>query len=239
MGAIQTWGLFNADGTSDDYCNSDYIMIWLGNPSYTRIPDMHYMLESRYKGAQVVLIAPDYNASAMHADLWVNLRVATDAAFALGIAKVMVDEGLCKLDYVREQTDLPLLVRDDDGRFLRQSDLQEGGSDAIFYFWDPKLKKLAEAPGSQGHPVASIELEGVAPALEGEYTATLADGRSVTVRAVDAPDETPEDCARRAGDHQRPCGHRAARPRLRQCERTSIFASWGSANLPWISSGAP
>ena len=232
MGAIQTWGLFNADGTSDDYMNSDYIMIWLGNPAYTRIPDAHYMLESRYRGAQVVLVAPDYNASAMHTDLWVNLRVATDAAFALGMAAVMVSEGLCKLDYVREQTDLPLLVREDNGRFLRQSDLQADGSESTFYFWDPKLKKLAEAPGSLGHATASIELEGVVPALEGEYTATLADGKKVTVRPLwmrllkELEDYTPEKVQAITNVHADTI-RKVARD-FAGANAASIFASWGS-----------
>ena len=58
-----------------------------------------------------------------------NLRVATDAAFALGVAKVMIDEKLYKAAYVKEQTDLPMLVRlvSTDGRlvperFVRASD---------------------------------------------------------------------------------------------------------------------
>ena len=32
MGAIQTWGLFNADGTSDDWFIAETILVWLGNP---------------------------------------------------------------------------------------------------------------------------------------------------------------------------------------------------------------
>ncbi len=232
MGAIQTWGLFNADGTSDDYMNSDYIMIWLGNPAYTRIPDVHYMIESRYRGGQVVIIAPDYNPSAMHADLWVNLRVATDAAFALGMAKVMVDEGLCKLDYVREQTDLPLLVRDDNGRFLRESDLQEGGSESTFYFWDPAKKAIAEAPGSQNHPSATIQLDGITPALEGEYKVSLAAGGSVTVRPLwmklvsQLDGYTPEKVEATTGVHADTI-RKVARD-FAGANAASIFASWGS-----------
>jgi DMSO reductase family type II enzyme molybdopterin subunit len=184
MGAIQTWGLFNVDGTSDDYCNSDYIMIWLGNPAYTRIPDVHFMLESRYRGAQIVIVAPDYSPTAMHADTWVNLRTATDAAFALGMAKVIIDENLYKADYVKEQTDLPLLVRDDDARFLRQSDVVDGGSEEIFYLWDTATKAIKEAPGTMGHATPSIALGDLQPALVGEHKATLANGKTVTVRPV-------------------------------------------------------
>jgi DMSO reductase family type II enzyme molybdopterin subunit len=232
MGAIQTWGLFNTDGTSDDYCNSDYIMVWLGNPAYTRIPDVHFMLEARYKGAQVVVVAPDYNPTCMHADLWVNLNVASDAAFALGIAKVVIDERLYKGDYVREQTDLPFLVREDDGRFLRQSDMQEDGSDAIFYVHDEKTGSIVEAPGSHDHPVVSIELGDVEPSLEGAWDVTTRDGTTVRVRPVWErlgellEDYTPEKVEAVTGvnaDTVRKVARDFANARA-----ASIFASWGA-----------
>ena len=41
MGAVQTWGMYNCEGTSDDWFRSDYIVVWIGNPAYTRIPDVH------------------------------------------------------------------------------------------------------------------------------------------------------------------------------------------------------
>ncbi|HYM14533.1 MAG TPA: molybdopterin-dependent oxidoreductase [Dehalococcoidia bacterium] len=232
MGAIQTWGLFNADGTSDDYCNSDYIMIWLGNPAYTRIPDAHFMLEARYRGAQVVLVAPDYNPTAMHADVWVNLRTATDAAFALGMAKVMVDERLYKAEYVREQTDLPFLVRDDDGRFLRQSDVTDGGSEEIFYIWDAATESLKEAPGTHGQATASIALGDLRPALEGAHEVALRDGSSVTVRAVWERlqtllrDYTPERVQALTGVHADTV--RDVARGYAKANAASIFASWGA-----------
>ena len=232
MGAIQTWGLFNADGTSDDYCNSDYIMIWLGNPAYTRIPDAHFMLESRYRGAQVVIVAPDYNPSAMHTDLWVNLRTATDASFALGMAKVIIDEKLYKDDYVREQTDLPFLVRDDDARFLRQADVVDGGADDIFYVWDAASNSAKEAPGSHGHATASIALGDLQPALEGTYKVTLANGKVVAVRPVWErlqtllADYTPEKVQAVTGVH--PDVVRTVARDYANAKAASIFASWGA-----------
>ena len=232
MGAIQTWGLFNVDGTSDDYCNSDYIMVWLGNPAYTRIPDAHFMLESRYKGAQIVLVAPDYNATAMHADTWVNLRTATDAAFALGMAKVIIDEKLYKDEYVREQTDLPFLVRDDDARFLRQSDIVGGGNDEVFYVWDAATGTLKEAPGTHGHATASIALGDLQPALEGAHTVTLASGATVTVRPVwerlqaVLADYTPEKVQAITGVHADTV--RTVARGFANARAASVFASWGA-----------
>ena len=47
------------------------------------------------------------------------VKVATDAALALSMAHVMIEEDLCNRKFIQEQTDLPLLVRIDNGRFLR------------------------------------------------------------------------------------------------------------------------
>ncbi|MBW2294933.1 MAG: molybdopterin-dependent oxidoreductase [Deltaproteobacteria bacterium] len=38
MGAVQTWGMYNVEGTSDDWFKSDFIMVWRGNPAYTWSP---------------------------------------------------------------------------------------------------------------------------------------------------------------------------------------------------------
>lgn len=185
LGVILTWGLFNVDSTSDDYLNADLILLWLGNPSYTRIPDAHFIWEARYHGSKVVSIAPDYNASTMHCDEWVNLRVGTDSALALGMAHVLVEENLYDRDFVVEQTDLPLLVRNDTGRFLRESDLEKGGREDVFYLWDKVKGRVARAPGSQGlGPRAKLELGDLRPALEGEWDVTLAGGATVRCRTV-------------------------------------------------------
>ncbi len=232
MGAIQTWGLFNADGTSDDWFNSDYIIVWLGNPAYTRIPDVHFMLEARYKGAKLVCIAPDYSATAMHADLWLNPQVGTDAALALGMCQVIVSEGLHRPDFIKEQTDLPFLVREDTKRFLRQCDLEEDGQDDIFYLWDSGTGKPVVAPGSWGHSEATIRLDGIDPALEGAFEVTLAGGRQVPVRPVfellkeRLSNFTPEKASQITGVHAETIV-RVARD-VAAANAALVFASWGA-----------
>ncbi len=232
MGAIQTWGLFNADGTSDDWFNAETILVWLGNPVYTRVPDVHFMWEARYHGAQVVTIAPDYNATAVHSDLWVNPRVGTDAALALALCQVIVEEGLHKERYVQEQTDLPFLVREDNRRFLRQSDLDEDGKQDIFYVWDRASDGLREAPGTAGQEEASIALGDLDPALEGQFEVTLPDGQQVSVRPVFAllrerlRDYTPELTAKTTGvsaDMIRRLAHQVGASRA-----VLVFCSWGA-----------
>jgi DMSO reductase family type II enzyme molybdopterin subunit len=232
MGAIQTWGHFNADGSSDDWFNADYLLIWIANPVYTRIPDVHFMWENRYRGATVVSIAPDYNASSIHADLWLNPRIGTDAALGLAMAQVIVTEDLFKADYVREQTDLPLLVREDDGRYLREQDLVTEGEDDVFFFWDERSDRLAQAPGSQGHRTQDLRLGDLRPALRGSFSVTLRGGASVRVRPLLAVLEqhlqqyTPERAAAVTGVHAEVV-RRVARDMAR-AKTAMIFASWGA-----------
>ncbi|MBI5947304.1 MAG: molybdopterin-dependent oxidoreductase [Chloroflexi bacterium] len=184
VGLIQAWGLYMSEGTADDWFLSDYILLWVGNPSYTRVPEAHFLWEARYRGAKVVSIAPDYNASTMHADRWLNVRFGTDAALALGMMRVIVDEGLYKADYVKEQTDLPFLVRIDTGRFLRESDVVEGGSDGVMYVWDRNTGRKVSPPGTWGSRRQTIALGNIDPELEGSHRVALKDGRRVTVRPV-------------------------------------------------------
>ena len=58
-------------------------------------------------------------------------------------------------DYMREQSDLPFLVRKDNLKYLRETDLPKASADAKdnrFYFWDEKNDQLTEAPGTGTPP---------------------------------------------------------------------------------------
>ncbi|MFQ5478994.1 MAG: molybdopterin-dependent oxidoreductase [Candidatus Binatia bacterium] len=232
LGVILTMGLFNVDSSSDDYFHSDLIFLWLGNPSYTRIPDAHFLWEARYNGTKVVSVAPDYNASTMHCDQWLNVRVGTDAALAMGMAQVIVSERLYKPRFVKEQTDMPLLVRGDNGFFLRQSDLEAGGKDNVFYLWDRVSGKAVAAPSSEGlGRSATLKLKKLDPALEGTFTVALASGEAVSVRPVfellkeRLADYTPEKAAAITGVNAE-----AIRETAREfsaAKAVSVFGSWG------------
>lgn len=174
-GAATTFGKIAFASSADDWFQADVILIWGGNPVYTQIPNAHFFTEARYRGARVIAIAPDYNASSIHSDLWVPVNVGTDAAFALSLAHVIVEEKLYDEAFVAEQTDLPLLVRTDTRKFLRESDVTEGGEEDVFYVYDLAARAARPAPKK------SLRLEGRKPALEGEFTVrTLAGEIKVT-----------------------------------------------------------
>ncbi|MFO1466097.1 MAG: molybdopterin-dependent oxidoreductase [Steroidobacteraceae bacterium] len=162
-GAQVTAGKISYSGSMDDLFHSDLILIWGGNPVYTQIPNAHFITEARYNGARVITISPDYSASAIHSDQWVPVKVGSDAALGLSLAQVIVAENLHDLRFIREQTDMPLLVRQDTRKLLRASDLEAGGRDDQFYFFDTATGRAQRADRK------TLRLGKRLPALEGEY----------------------------------------------------------------------
>jgi DMSO reductase family type II enzyme molybdopterin subunit len=180
-GATITLGNGHPCGSSDDWWRSSYLVLWAFNPSATRIPDAHFLYEARYRGATLVNISPDLNNSGIHADLWLNPKPGTDAALALGAAQVILDENLYDAGYVAEQTDLPLLIRSDTGRFLREPDLRLGGSEETFYVWDKRRRTHIAAPGSG--KTKTLRADGIEPDLDFEGTIEV-NGQRLAVRTV-------------------------------------------------------
>ncbi|MFQ5381288.1 MAG: molybdopterin-dependent oxidoreductase, partial [Dehalococcoidia bacterium] len=175
IGLHETFGSFAPVSSADDWFHAELTLIWHMNPIYTRIPLYHFIAEGRYNGAEVVNISPDVNPSHTHSDYQIAINGATDAAFALSLAQVIFEEGLADLDFVREQTDLGMLVREDTGRYLRETDVKGEGSDDQLYQWDPAGLLR---PADRGN----ILLNGLAIALEGTFEAALHDGSTVAVR---------------------------------------------------------
>jgi DMSO reductase family type II enzyme molybdopterin subunit len=199
-GLRQTFGKMHLGYTADNLFDAELIVLTNTNPSYTWPAAYHFLTEARYNGSEIVLLAPDYNASALAADSHLPLRTGTDAAFWLAVCQVIVAEGLHQPDFVREQTDLAILVRKDSGRYLRASEV-DGGREDQLYFFDERSGRIAKA--SRG----SLEFDGV-QALRGSYAAKLADGSEVEVvpafellRARLDREHRPEQASRVCGLH--------------------------------------
>lgn len=173
-----TFGKFSCASSVDDTFHSELILIWHSNPSYTSIPYAHFITEARYNGSQVVCIAPDYSPSALMAESFVPIRPATDAALALSMCQVIIEEGLYHTDFVRSQTDLTLLVHRESRRFVRGPELLEGEREDQFYWWDNATGAVEIAPRG------SLMLDESDPALEGTFTATAVDGSTIEVTTV-------------------------------------------------------
>ncbi len=109
-----------------DLCNierANLALIWGMNLITTKMPDAHWMTEARMKGTKIVVIAAEYSATANKGDEVIIVRPGTTPALALGIAQVLIEEDLYDADYIKANTDLPLLVRMDTGEHLRADDV--------------------------------------------------------------------------------------------------------------------
>ncbi len=199
VGLYQTFGKFQFASSIDDWFHADLILVWHMNPVYTRIPSTHFIWEARYHGTEVISIAPDYNASSFHADLWVPVQPGSDGALALAMCKIIIDEGKINAGFVKEQTDLSLLVRTDTGRYLRESDLKQDGREDQLYWLDDRTGEIVRAPRG------TLDTGDVDPALAGSAAAELADGSTVQVRPAFEflkdmlQDYTPEKAAEITG----------------------------------------
>jgi complex iron-sulfur molybdoenzyme family reductase subunit alpha len=203
-GQTQTCGVQGDTAETADWFNSRYIILWGANAAVTRIPDAHFLSEASLNGTKIVSIAPDYNATTIKADTWIHPKPGTDGALGLGMAHVIIRDKLFDARNIKEQTDLPYLVRTDTKRFLRESDVVEKGSPVRFYGWDLKTNKPYLAKGAWGDqpevkpqvqpaflgrntltfPSGYIALGDLDPALEGKFKVTLKDGKTVEVQPV-------------------------------------------------------
>ena len=113
---------------------ADHVVIAGMNWLCTKMADSHWLTEARLKGTTVTGVFTDYNATATKCDDLIIVRPGTDSALFLGAASVIVDEGLYDEEFVRRNTDLPMLVRMDTGELLRAHEVIDD--------WDaPELEK--------------------------------------------------------------------------------------------------
>jgi DMSO reductase family type II enzyme molybdopterin subunit len=224
-GIYTTFGKFDPAPGMDDFFKSELILIWHSNPVYTNMTWYHFVQEARYNGSDVVSIAPDVSPSTVHTDFHVPIEIGTDAAFANAMSQVILSEDLADLEFVKQQTDLPLLVRVDTRRLLRASDLGDG-SDEQFYWLDARSGAVVEAPRG------TLAFGAVDPSLEGSAEVTLADGSTIEVRPgmtflrqkLDR-EYTPEQAQAVTGIHPDTIRKVA---RMVAARRTRILMGWNS-----------
>jgi anaerobic selenocysteine-containing dehydrogenase len=99
------------------------ILFWGYNPSVSRLAHATARGPRCGRGAKLVVVDPRRAGLATKADHWLRVRPGTDAALALAMTHVMIEQGWYDDDFVRRWTDAPLLVRTDTGRLLRADDL--------------------------------------------------------------------------------------------------------------------
>ena len=227
VGQYLTFGQFQQAPGIETWFLADTV-IALSNPAYGNIPDIHYILEARYRGAKVISICPDKNATAQFADMWLPINWSADPSLWLGVCKILIDNGWIDEEFIKEQTDAPVLVRKDNQRFLREEDLRAGGDPEQFYAINKATRGHEALPkGSLAMPFDYV--------LDGSLKVKLKDGQQVEVTTVFSllkkrfSEYTPEKVHEISGIH--PDQLRALAEACKPPRKVFVFVNWNAGKL--------
>ncbi len=197
-------GTQNCDIDLSDMRFSKLNTSWGKNFVENKMPEAHWKLESIERGARIVVITPEYNPTAYRADYWIPLRPETDGAHFLGACKIIFDENLQDMDYIKEFTDLPLLVRTDTLQYLdprdvvtdyKFPDFSKSYSGRIQSLKPEQIERLGgmmvwDLAKGQAVPLHREQVgfhfkeSGIDPALTGTHRVKLVNGREIDVMSI-------------------------------------------------------
>jgi anaerobic selenocysteine-containing dehydrogenase len=89
---------------SEQMVGADLIVLWGVNAAYTTINVMTLVKQARKQGARLVVIDPYRTPTATEADDHLKVRPGTDAALALAVMHVLIEEGRVDPDYIARAT---------------------------------------------------------------------------------------------------------------------------------------
>jgi len=89
-----------------EYKNPECMVIWGNNPIIANSDGFfgHWVVDVMKKGTKLIVIDPRLTWLASRADLWLQIRPGTDAALALGILNVIIEEELYDKEFVDKWT---------------------------------------------------------------------------------------------------------------------------------------
>ncbi|MEG1831537.1 MAG: molybdopterin-dependent oxidoreductase [Raoultibacter sp.] len=189
-----------------DVKNAKHVFIWGYNPSEADSQTYHYSLRAKVEhGAKMIVIDPTFTIAASKADLFVPLRPGTDGALALAMANVLVNKGLAKEDFMKSDTVAPCLVRSDNGKYLRLSDLGRATAKTpedkcVVRAEDGTLGALGEISNPVIHGTFTIEGQSVTAAYDLLLERVMEWTPERASKICDVPVETIEKLAYMAQD---------------------------------------
>jgi len=181
MADVLTYGInVKCEQTGAYFYDSKAIVLWGHNMAVSFPPKWWRIQEGQKRGAKLIVIDPRRNEVAREADLWLKIKPATDDALALGWLNVIIKERLYDEPFVREWTNAPFLVRTDEMKLLRESEVREGGQPDNFLAWDMK----SNSPVVYSTKNLKYERTEMTPELSGTFKVKLMNGKEVACETV-------------------------------------------------------
>ncbi|GGF57247.1 molybdopterin oxidoreductase [Azorhizobium oxalatiphilum] len=128
-----------------DYRNADLILLWGHNPANSWLAQAEAIGAAQARGAKLVVIDPRNAGSGQAADHWLRIRPGTDGVLALAVSRLLLEGDTHDADFVRHWTNAPLLVREDNGLFLRGADIGGDLPADAYLIWDQAAGRPAAA----------------------------------------------------------------------------------------------
>jgi anaerobic selenocysteine-containing dehydrogenase len=132
----------------DEYTSATEVLVaWGAQPSTSQVAQSgRGMADLRARGCKTIVVDPNFSPDAVHADIWLPVRPATDGALLLSwfryiIAHELYDEQFCKY-----WTNLPFLIDPDTKLPLRAADVVSGyvdpTDDPVYMCYDNLTKSV-------------------------------------------------------------------------------------------------
>ena len=104
LATLYTWGEPVPGAYLPDLDNAQCILYWGYNPSVSRLAHATATTAALRRGAKLVVVDPRRAGLASKADEWLRVRPGTDAALALSLTHVMIDNGWYDKEFVERWT---------------------------------------------------------------------------------------------------------------------------------------
>ncbi len=121
VGPLLGYMMWNGNEPTDAK-NAKTIVTWGANVTDAQIQNWHLVKEAQEAGVKLVVIDPIYTQIASKADLWVPIRPGSDTLLKFGLMQLVLDRQAEDVEYIKNHTVAPFLVKESDGLFLRRSD---------------------------------------------------------------------------------------------------------------------
>ncbi|MFA5536997.1 MAG: molybdopterin-dependent oxidoreductase [Bacillota bacterium] len=118
-------GFMGGNNGHNDIKNAKYLFVWGANPVVSQIHVTQFLLKAQEAGTKLIVIDPQYNILAQRADMFVPVRAGTDAALAMCMINLILENGWADIEFLKQHTSCGFLVNPETGLFLRLSDVDK------------------------------------------------------------------------------------------------------------------
>jgi len=98
------WNLVFGTPAGPDIKNAACVLVWSANPFYSNTCLTSRLMDAKELGTKFIVVDPRLTPTAAMADIHLQLKPGTDGALALGMANVIINEGLYDQAFVAEHT---------------------------------------------------------------------------------------------------------------------------------------